>query len=196
MKTVNERRTEYDVDDIFLKRYSPRAMSGEAVSLVELMTLLDAARWAPSAFNAQPWRFLYAVRDTSDFDLFLSFLNESNQLWCKNAGAFVVVLSKNNREDGSLNSYSSFDTGSACENLALEGVKINLVIHTMAGFNSEVLRKELEIKDEYKIEVMVAVGKKGNAEDLPDYLREREKPSDRKNLEEICFNGKEGAKKL
>ena len=99
MKTVNGRTTEYDISDVFLKRYSPRAMSGEGVSKEELMTLLEAGRWAPSAFNAQPWRFVYALKGTPDFDLFLSFLLEGNQIWCKNAGAFVVVLSKKTSHD-------------------------------------------------------------------------------------------------
>ena len=77
MKTVNSRTTEYNIEDLFLKRYSPRAMSGEPVPIEQLMTLFDAARWAPSASNIQPWRFLYALRGTLDFDLFFSFCNFS-----------------------------------------------------------------------------------------------------------------------
>lgn len=196
MKTVNERTTEYDIKDLFLERYSSRAMSGELVFENEVMTLLDAARWAPSAFNAQPWRFLYAVKGTSDFDLFFSFLKEGNQVWCKNAGALLIVLSKKNMDDGKPNPWHSFDTGSAFENLALQGSGMNLVIHPMAGFNSDILEKDLEIKDDYRVEIMIAVGKRGNVEDLPEDLRKIEKPKGRKDLNEISFKGKEGAKKL
>lgn len=196
MKTINERTTEYDILDVFLERSSQRAMSGEVVSENEIMTLIDAARWAPSAFNAQPWRFLYAVKGTSDFDLFFSFLKEGNQVWCKNAGAFAIVLSRKNMEDGKQNPWHSFDTGSACENFALQGAKMNLVIHTMAGFNSDSVRKVLEINDSYNIEAMIAVGKHGPIDNIPEYLRVLEKPNGRKNLGEICFKGTEGAKKL
>ena len=73
MKTINKRNTEYDVNDIFLNRYSPRAMSGELITTEELMTLFEAARWAPSSRNEQPWRFLYAMKGTPDFELFFSF---------------------------------------------------------------------------------------------------------------------------
>ena len=196
MKTINNRSTEYNIDDIFLNRYSPRAMSGEPISKSELMTLLEASRWAPSASNIQPWRFLYAIKGTADFDLFLSFLMEGNQVWCKNAGALIIGLSKKNADDGKPNVTHSFDTGSAWENLALQGATMKLVIHGMAGYNMEPLRKELNIKDEYNIELMIAIGKPGKIEDLPEYLREREVPSQRKNLEEIIFEGKEGASKL
>ncbi|MEI6581069.1 MAG: nitroreductase family protein [bacterium] len=196
MKTINSRKTKYDIEDVFLERYSPRAMSGEVVKKEELMTLFEAARWAPSASNNQPWRFLYATSDTVDFNLFLSFLLEGNQTWCKRAGALLIGLSKRTSDDGKLNPTPSLDTGAAWENLALQGTKMNLVIHPMAGYDAPLLRKELNISDDYNIELMIAVGKHGKIEDLPEYLREREKPSDRKKLGDIVFEGKEGAKKL
>lgn len=196
MKTINNRKTEYDIENIFLERYSPRAMSGEIVSKNELMTLFEAARWAPSASNIQPWRFLYAIRDTKDFELFFSFLKEGNQIWCKNAGALIIGLSKKNMEDGKLNPTHSFDTGSAWENLALQGSKMGLVVHGMAGYNKESIKESLKIKDEYQIELMIAVGKPGKIENLPEQLQEREKPSQRTDLNKIVFEGKNGANKL
>ena len=195
MKTVNGRTTEYDISDVFLKRYSPRAMSGEGVSKEELMTLLEAGRWAPSAFNAQPWRFVYALKGTPDFDLFLSFLLEGNQIWCKNAGAFVVVLSKKTSHD-KFNATHMLDTGSAWENIALQASEMNLIAHGMAGYNGEIVRKEFNVNDDYEIGLMIAIGKLGKIEDLPEPLQEREKPSDRNKLEEMIFEGKEGAKKI
>lgn len=196
MKTVNTRTTNYPVNDLFLKRYSPRAMSGESISKEQLMTLFEAARWAPSAMNAQPWRYLYAVRDTADFDLFLSFLKESNQIWCKNAAALVIGLSKNNMDDGTPNGTHSLDAGSAWENLALQGSDMGLVVHGMAGYNIKPLRETLAIKDEYSVELMIAIGKPGKIEDLPEKLQPRENPSQRKSLDELVFEGKEGATKL
>ncbi len=94
MKIVNNRTTKYEIKDVFLKRYSPRAMSGEKISEEELMTLFEAARWAPSAYNIQPWRFVYAMRDTPEFENLFSFLGDFNKGWCKMASALVVVISK------------------------------------------------------------------------------------------------------
>ncbi len=196
MKTINNRTTKYEIEDIFLKRYSPRAFSVEILSENKLMALFDAARWAPSSNNIQPWRFLYAIRGTSDFDLFLSFLMESNRVWCKSAGALVIGLSKKNSDDGKFNAKHSLDTGSAWENFALQATAMGLIAHGMGGFDGQLLREKLNIKEDYEIELMIAVGKLGNAKDLPDYLQEREKPSDRKKLSEIVFKGAEGAKKL
>ena len=196
MKTINNRITEYEVNDIFLNRYSPRAMSGESILKEELMTMFEASRWAPSSRNEQPWRFLYTTKETFDFDLFLSFLLENNQTWCRNAGALVIGLSKKTSNDGIVNIKHSLDTGSAWENLALQGTNMGLVVHGMGGYNEELLRKELQVSDDYQIELMIAIGRPGKIEDLPEKLQEREKPSQRKNLDEIVFEGKEGVNNL
>ena len=193
MKTLNERTTEYNINDLFLNRYSPRAMSGESVSQEELMTIFEAARWAPSSRNEQPWRFLYATQGTPDFNLFLSFLVESNQVWAHKAGALVIGLSKKTIADGTPNTKHSLDTGSAWENLALQGASMKLVVHGMGGYTEDMIRTTLQIPDEYQVELMIAIGKPGNIEDLPEKLREREKPSQRKQLDEIVFEGKDGA---
>ena len=190
MKTVNHRTTDYPIDDIFLKRYSPRAMSGETISKEELMTLFDAARWAPSASNRQPWKFVYALRDTGEFEKFFSTLVEFNQDWCKNASALIVLISKKTKSDGTPNPTHSFDAGSAWENLALQASTMNLVAHGMAGFDYAQAKEKLGVPDDYNVEMMIAVGKHGKIEDLPESLRSRETPSDRKKLEEIVFEGK------
>jgi nitroreductase len=190
MKTINGRTTEYPIDDIFLKRHSPRAMSGEALTKEELMTLFEAARWAPSAFNAQPWKFIYVVRDTPEFEKFLSFLMEGNRIWCSRASALIVTISKNSTKDGKPAVTHSLDTGSAWENLSLQASLMNLAAHGMAGFDYILAKKELGIPDDHNVEMMIAVGKPGKVEDLPEPLRARETPSDRKPLEEIVFEGK------
>ena len=189
MKIVNTRTTEYDIDDIFLQRSSPRAMSGENISKEELMTLFEAARWAPSSRNIQPWRFVYAFRDTPAFEKLFSFLGEFNQIWCKNASVVIVTISKNTQDDGTPSPTHSFDTGSAWENFALQGAKMGLVVHGMAGFDYEKAKNELNIPDDYSVEMMIVVGKLGNIEDLPEKLQEREKPSDRKNIDKFAFEG-------
>lgn len=187
MKTINNRVTEYPIDDVFLNRFSPRAMSGEKISKEELMTIFEAARWAPSSMNAQPWRFIFARKDTPEFEKFFNFILEKNKIWAKNASTLIVLISKNNLEDGSLSISHSFDAGSAWENLAIQATNMGLVSHAMGGFDKKLTKESLEISDEYTIEIMIAVGKPGKIEDLPEALRVREKPSQRKNLEEIVF---------
>lgn len=189
MKIVNNRETEYPIDDIFLKRYSPRALSGEKVTKEELMTLFEAARWAPSSFNSQPWKFIYALRDTPDFEKFFSFIVPDNQVWSKNASALVVVISNNNYENGKPYPTHSFDTGSAWENLALQATHMGLIAHAIGGFDNDKARSVLEIPAEYTVEAMIVIGKPGIIEDLPENLKEGEKPNNRKKLKEIVFEG-------
>lgn len=195
MKSVNQRQTDYDkIKDIFLERYSPRAMSGEAVEKEDLMTLFEAARWAPSASNLQPWRFIYTIRDTPAFDTFLTFLVPFNQDWCKNAAALVLVISEKMRIDHKgekkENACHSLDTGSAWENLALQASQMDLVAHGMAGFDYAKAKETLALPAEYAVEMMIAVGKHGNIDSLPENLRPREVPSSRKPLSEIVFENK------
>jgi nitroreductase len=190
MKTINNRATEYPIDDIFLNRYSPRAMSGEIISQEELVTLFEAARWAPSSKNAQPWRFIYAMNGTSVFEDFLSFLMDGNRTWCKNASSLVVVISKKSFDDGTPSNIHSFDTGSAWENLALQATSMNLVAHGMSGIFYDLIKEKLSISDDYSVEMMIAIGKHGKIENLPEPLHERETPSNRKPLEEIVFKEK------
>ena len=190
MKTVNSRTTQYPIDDTFLKRYSPRAMSGEKISEQELMTLFEAARWAPSSYNDQPWRFIYALRDTPEFEKLFSFLIEFNQAWCKNASALIVTISTKNTSKGTPSATHSFDSGAAWENFALQATSMNLVAHGMEGFDYALAKEKLGVPDNYSVEMMIAVGRHGKIEDLPEALRPREVPSDRKPLKEIVFEGK------
>lgn len=184
------RKPEYDVDRIFLNRGSPRAMSGEGISRDELMSLFEAARWAPSSFNNQPWRFLYVMRDTENWGLFFGLMSEGNQAWAKNASALITMVSKKTFDNGKPSRTHSFDTGAAWENLALQGTLKGLVVHGMQGFDYDRAREVLNIPDDYEVEAMIAVGKPGKKENLPEKLQEREFPSNRKKVSEIAFEGK------
>ena len=188
---TNDRQLEYDVDAIFPNRWSPRAMSGESLSDDELMALFDAARWAPSCFNAQPWRFIYAKRDTEHWDAIFSLLMEGNQGWCANAAALVVVASYSLFEhNGKPYATHSYDTGAAWSNLALQGSLKGLVVHGMAGFHYDRAKIELGIPDDYKVEAMCAIGRPGNKEDLSESLQEREVITPRKAVAEVVFEGR------
>jgi nitroreductase len=185
-----DRTPEYaDIDALFIERWSPRAMSGEAISDNELMPLFEAARWAPSSYNEQPWRFLYAKRDTPEWATFFDLLVPFNQEWCKNGAALVVICSKNSFDRGGLNVTHSLDTGAAWQNLALQGHLKGFVVHGMGGFDHEKARSILHIPDDYTIEAMAVIGRPGDPKNLPDYMRKIEKPSGRKYIKEIVCEG-------
>ena len=184
------RTSNYPIDKLLLNRWSPRAMSGKPISDEELMTLFEAARWAPSSYNGQPWRFIYAKRDTEHWDRFFKLLVPFNQSWCINAAVLVTIISRKQFEFNNEPAPThSFDAGAAWENLALQGSIMNLVVHGIQGFDYEKATQDLNIPDLYQVEAMFAVGKPGNIKDLPADLQEREKQSDRKPLQEIVFEG-------
>lgn len=189
--SLDHRQADYPIDPLFLRRWSPRAMSGEMITLDELQTLFEAARWAPSTRNEQEWRFLYAWRDTEHWPAFFGLLVEGNQAWCHRAAVLMVVLShKVFTRDGKPNLVHSFDTGAAFENLALQGATMNLVVHGMGGFDRNRTRVQLKVPDDYEIEAMIAVGRPGNPDDLPPDLREREVPSGRMPIEAFIREGR------
>lgn len=188
---LETRTADYPINEIFLKRWSPRAMSGETLSQDELMTLFEAARWAPSTYNEQEWRFLYANRDTDHWQTFFDLLVEANQKWCDKASTLVVVLSATKfARNGKDNPVHTFDAGAAFENLCLQAATMGLVAHGMAGFDNEKARTSLDVPDDVAVEAMIALGKPGDPENLPEGLAEKEVPSDRKPLSEIVSEGK------
>lgn len=186
-----DRKSQYSINPLILERWSPRAMSGETIDDAELMALFEAARWAPSSYNNQPWRFIYAKRNTEHWDCLFSLMVEFNQSWTKNAATLVVIISKKTFDhNGQPSRTHHFDAGAAWENLALEAETRGLVTHGMEGFDYDKARQVLEIPDDFDVEAIVAIGKKGKKEDLPPALQEREAPSDRKPLESLIMEGK------
>jgi nitroreductase len=185
------RKPTYPINPIFLNRWSPRSMSGEAMTDEELFPLFEAARWAPSSYNGQPWRILYAKRDTPEWELFFNLLLEANKVWCKNASVLVVMISRKNFERNNKPALThTYDTGSAWMSLALEGTHRGYVVHGMQGFDYDKARTDLNIPDDYAVEAMAAIGKHGPKENLPPELQKIEAPSDRKPLKEIIIQGK------
>lgn len=187
---LKHRKADYPILDLFLKRWSPRAMTGEPLSDVELMTLFEAARWAPSTYNEQEWRFLYAKNGSKHWKTFLGLLMEANQVWCRDAAVLLVVLSKKTfTRNGKPNPVHTFDSGASFENLALQAAHMGLVCHGMAGFDNGRARTELKVPDDFDVEAMVALGRPGDPDRLPDQLKQREVPSDRRPLREITCEG-------
>jgi nitroreductase len=190
IKGSERRKAGYPIDSLFLDRWSPRAMSGEEITEEELLTLFEAARWAPSSYNNQPWRILYARQNTEHWPLFFDLLVDFNKTWAKRAAALVVFISKTTFDhNGEPSVTHSFDTGAAWQNFALEATLKNLVVHGMEGFDYERARTVLKIPHDFQVEAMAAIGKPGKKEDLPAGLQERETPNDRRKLTEAIIEG-------
>jgi nitroreductase len=190
IKGSEKRKADHAIDNLFLDRWSPRAMSGETISQAELMVLFEAARWAPSSYNNQPWRFLYARRDTEHWQTFFDLLVEFNQSWARNAAALVLFISRTHFGfNGEPSVTHSFDTGAAWENFALQGWLKGLVVHGMQGFDYERARTALNIPEGFQVEAMAAVGKPADPDTLTEDLQEKETPSERRKLEETICEG-------
>jgi nitroreductase len=184
------RKPTYTINPLILNRWSPRSMTGEELDDGILMTLFEAARWAPSSFNNQPWRFIYAKRNTDHWERLFNLLLEGNKTWAKNAAVLVVVVSRKNFEYDERPSIThQFDAGAAWENLALEASSRGLVTHGMEGFDYERARRDLQIPDNFDVMAMIAIGKRGAKENLPPKLQEREFPNNRKPLKDIVMQG-------
>jgi nitroreductase len=190
IKGSETRKADYAIEPLLLDRWSPRAMSGEEISRQELMRLFEAARWAPSSFNTQQWRALYARRGTEHWQTFFDLLVDANKAWAKNAAVLVVFISRKLFDyDNEPSVTHSYDCGAAWENFALQGFHQGLVVHGMQGFDYDRARKDLAIPEEFQVEAMAAVGKSGPKELLPEKLQARESPSDRRKLSESVFEG-------
>ena len=185
----------HPIHQIFTERWSPRSYRDEPLLKEQLLTLLEAARWAPSAYNAQPWRFIYGIKGTPEWASIFSTLNPHNQSWSKTAGALVVIASAKNLvppgKTGEVpNKTHSFDAGAAWANLALQAAHSGLSAHGLAGFDGDQLRHAIALPDDYSIDAVIVIGKRGPREALSPELQARETPSDRLVLSEIAFEGK------
>ncbi len=185
-----KRTSEYPINPLILSRWSPRSMTGEELGDDDIMPLFEAARWAPSSFNNQPWRFIYAKRNTEHWDRLFNLLVDANKTWAKKAALLAVVISRKNFEFNEKPARThQFDTGSAWENLALEASSRGIVAHGMQGFDYEKAKTELGIPADFEVMAMIAIGKRGPKENLPTELQDKEKPNDRKALKDIIMEG-------
>lgn len=156
----NQRIPEFPVDNLFIERRSLRSLSGESISQEDLMSLFEAAKWAPSSYNEQPWRFLYAHRDTPEWDMFFNFLVPVNQEWASRAGALVAIIARRNlKKNDQLNDVYAFDTGAAWENMVLQGDLKGFCVHGIGGFDRQKASRDLLIPEGFEILCMASVGK-------------------------------------
>ena len=176
------RKPDHPINALFIRRFSSRNIVDQPVNQQQLMSLFEAARWAPSSFNNQSWRFVYAHKGSTRWQEFFETIDRGNQAWVKNAAVLMVVISKNTFDKtGKPSRTHSFDTGSAWENLALQGCELGLVVHAIEGFDYDKVRAILNIRAEYTIEAMVIVGQPGEPETelslrkpVTDFVREND----------------------
>ena len=185
----------YPIHDFIRQRWSPRAFADRAITRTELGGLLEAARWAPSSSNEQPWSFIVATRDNkTEFEKLFSCLVPGNQLWA--GAAPVLMLSIAHmvfEEDNSPNRHAFHDVGLAVENLILQGMSIGVFTHQMAGFHVDKARELFALPADYEPVAMIALGYPGDPNTLPDTLRKRELAArSRKGLEEFVFAARWG----
>jgi nitroreductase len=194
MGGARSRRSEFPVSLQFLDRWSPRAFTDDPISEPDLMGILEAARWAPSNSNAQPWRFAYSMRGDTFWPQYLGLLNDNNRRWADKAAALVVILSSRfivaPNGEASVSRTHSFDAGCAWGYLALQAHLSGWAAHCMAGFDMERTRGALGVPPAFVVEAIVAVGRQGTIDKLPLNLRARELPSQRRPLQDSVSAGR------
>jgi nitroreductase len=180
---------DHPILDLFARRWSTRAFTGQSVAPETLRTLFEAARWAPSSGNGQPWSFLVARKeDAGDFDKLAATLNPGNA-WAKQAAVLAIAVAALDRAPGKPNSHAWFDLGLACENLALQATALGLCAHMMAGFSSEKAREACGIPERFAPVAALAIGYPADPNTLPEDLRAKDlAPRVRKPQREFVFS--------
>lgn len=189
------RQTEHDIHPQFTARWSARAFTAEVLPEATLLSFIEAASWAPSSFNAQPWRFVYGLQGTAGFEAIFGALKEFNQSWAHRASALVAVISAKRwvapgaSAPSDISSHS-LDTGAAWGFLALQAQAAGWNAHGIGGFDRQVLREALAVPEDFHLEAVVAIGRQGDKSILPEALQARERPSLRRPLAEIAAAGR------
>jgi nitroreductase len=187
------RHTDHPIHPQFTDRWSPRAFADTAMTEADLLPLLEAARWAPSASNNQPWRLAYGLRGDADFANIADGLVPFNRAWASKAAALVVVASASSITRDGVETplpWATFDAGAAWMALALQAHHAGFATHAMGGFEAATLAESLGLPANYVIHAVVAIGKKGEAESLPEALQAREVPSPRNPVAQFAGHGK------
>lgn len=185
-----ERIPEAPVDPRFLHRWSPRAFDAKPIPPGDVKSLFEAARWAPSCFNEQPWRFVWAT-ERADHARLAEVLTEKNRLWAQHAPLLgLVFASRTFAKSGKPNRWAAFDSGSASLSLTLQANELGLVTHFMGGFDQDAAYRVTGADPAaYEVIAAFAVGYPGDPASLPPELRDREQPSGRKPQREFAFEG-------
>jgi len=186
-------KTRYPIHDLLRRRWSPRAFSNRMVEPDTLRSLLEAARWAPSSYNEQPWSFIVATKqDPAEHARLVSCLVEGNIEWAQHSPVLMVSVARLSfEENGKPNRHAFHDVGQAVANLIVQATALGLVVHQMAGIHPEKIRELYNLPEGYEPVAGIALGYPGDPESLPERLRQRElAPRERKPLTEFVFTGR------
>lgn len=186
------RHADHAIAAQFLTRWSPRAFADVAMTEVQLMSVLEAGRWAPSASNNQPWRFVWGLRGDVGFAAIADTLVPFNRAWAEKAAALVMVASVDHTEKDGVkvsNRWHAFDAGAAWAQMGLQAQHLGLVAHAMGGFDVEAATKALRVPEGVVLQAVVAIGTKGDVAQLPEGLQTREFPSARHSLAQVAHHG-------
>jgi nitroreductase len=187
---TKDAETTYPVIDAIGERWSPRAFSSRPVEMEKLGSLLEAARWAASSGNGQPWRFLVMTQDDPNYGPFFETLMEGNQVWAKDAPVLILGVARVVRDNGKPNGHAWYDLGQAVANLSTQATAQGLYVHQMGGFHREQAAQALNLPEGHEAVVAIALGYLGDISQLPETLQERETaPRTRKPLAELAFTG-------
>lgn len=187
--------TVYPIHELLQRRWSPRAFSDKMVETDKLRSLFEAARWAPSSNNEQPWQFVMATKNTpSEYDRLFQCLKEGNKKWAHLAPVLMLSVARLNFEDeGRPNRHAFHDTGMAVFSLVVQATALGLMVHQMAGFDAEKARTDLKIPDGHEPVAMIAIGYPGDPDLLQEPYRTREfRPRERKPIAEFVFSAEWG----
>ena len=184
-------QTTYPIHDLLKSRWSPRAFTDQPVEPTKLFSLFEAARWAPSGGNSQPWAFIVTTpADPKTFSQLLGTLGERNQSWAKNAPVLVLAIALREREPGQPNLWAIYDLGQAVAHLSVEAGDLGLAVHQMAGFDRGKASEVFQLPAGYEAITVFTIGYSGDPDLLPDELRQRELAvRTRKPLSQFVFNG-------
>jgi nitroreductase len=182
------------INENIYKRRSIVGYSDQPVPVNIIVDLFEAARWAPSAFNRQPWRFILGIKGTSTFNKILDALNITNIEWASNAPVLIATVAEvYNKDRNSNNKYAWHDTAMAYSNMVIHATENNLFFHPMAGFSSEKIIKSFDIPNEFEPVTVAALGYKSNYPNISKNLKVRDlSERTRKPVSEIVFTGKWG----
>ncbi len=185
-------KTDHPVDSLIERRWSPRVFSDREVGTDAILSLLEAARWAASAYNAQPWSFIVARRqDKDEFERLLGCLVPGNQEWAKGAHVLMLTVAKLTfSHNDKPNALAIHDVGQAAATMAIQATSMGLRIHQMSGFDAAKARETYAIPDGYEPVTVIAVGYRADEDSMPEDVREKESaPRQRRPLGEIVFSG-------
>ncbi len=186
---IKKATTQYPVSELFKTRYSGRSFTSQKLAETEINTILEAASWAPSSMNEQPWLYRFAENGTEAFNLMLSFLSPGNQIWVKDApGLILSVGRKTHLSNGQPNAYYMYDVGAANALLLLQAHDLGFTTHIMAGFDHPKANQIFAKEGETQVICFIAIGKQDSPDKLPEPFKTREtNPRSRKTLSEILF---------